>query len=486
MSATILERSKPRLGTPSPEPLDLRRRRDVQSRRFGRMTIRRQFRSITLMLLDVAALTLAVLVTIRFVNPAPIDRLLPLILVLGLLGQAVARTYGPAPTRRSIERILGGFALALLLAALLDTSFTEVDLGLAGYAVLAFTGGALLCGSRRLLDRVVGLVYGRGIAVERLLVIGGARDMAQVREHFRAASEGVQVVGYITPDGRERGGLGSLDSLSYVLQSQDVDRVVISAGLGPDPLRSVMRECFVHGASVCLVPATLSELKCRVSSKLVLGWPILELEVPRLHLFQVVLKRSLDIIGSTAGLLALSPLLLAVALGIKIASPGPAFFHQRRVGLGGRSFMIIKFRSMRADAEEVLRADPALYRKYVANGCKLSPEEDPRVFSFGSFIRRTSIDELPQLINVLKGDMSLVGPRPILPDQLTEYGSQAPTFLGVRPGLTGYWQVSGRSSVGYPERADLDIDYIVGWSIGMDLKILLRTVPEVLARRGAF
>jgi exopolysaccharide production protein ExoY len=234
-----------------------------------------------------------------------------------------------------------------------------------------------------------------------------------------------------------------------------------------------------------VVPRTLSKLDYRVSSRTVLGWPMLELQVPRLHLLQVLLKRSFDIAASAAALTLLAPLMMALAVAVKLDTPGPVLFRQRRLGVGGRAFTIYKFRSMRADAETVLRADPVLYQKYLDNDYKLPPEEDPRVSPLGRFLRRSSLDELPQLVNVLLGDMSLVGPRPIVPAEIKEYGSQAPTFLGVKPGVTGHWQVSGRSNVGYPERAELDVNYVLGWSLSVDLKILCRTIPAVLARRGA-
>ena len=137
------------------------------------------------------------------------------------------------------------------------------------------------------------------------------------------------------------------------------------------------------------------------------------------------------------------------------------------------------------DAEEVLRNDPFLSRRYVENDYKLPPEEDPRVTRVGRFLRRTSLDELPQLFNVLLGDMSLVGPRPVVPDEIAHYGAETRVFQAVKPGLTGHWQVSGRSDVVYPERAQLDIDYINNWGLARDLKILAGTVSAVLQRRGA-
>lgn len=162
------------------------------------------------------------------------------------------------------------------------------------------------------------------------------------------------------------------------------------------------------------------------------------------------------------------------------------FFTQERIGRDGKPFKIIKFRSMILNAEEVLKADEALYEEYVQNSYKLLPENDPRLTPIGAFIRKTSIDELPQFVNILKGEMSLIGPRPILNDELKEYTpEQLSELLAVKPGLTGWWQVSGRSNVSYPERCELELYYPRHISFWLDVKIALLTVVHVLFRRGA-
>src|SRR5262249_43983830 len=142
-------------------------------------------------------------------------------------------------------------------------------------------------------------------------------------------------------------------------------------------------------------------------------------------------------------------------------------------------------RTMRTDAEKILRANPELYHKYISNNYKLPEGDDFRITPFGRFLRATSLDELPQLINILKGDLSLVGPRPIVPQELEEYGDFAPFLLSVRPGLTGYWQVMGRSTIGYPRRAELELEYIRDQSLKNDMNIILKTIPAVIKQRGA-
>lgn len=197
-------------------------------------------------------------------------------------------------------------------------------------------------------------------------------------------------------------------------------------------------------------------------------------------------KRAVDIIGATLGLVLLSPVFIVIALLIKRSSPGPVFFRQDRIGKNGKAFRIVKFRSMRIDAEAVLRADVKLWEAYVNNDFKLPAGQDPRVTTIGRWVRKTSIDELPQLWNVLVGEMSLVGPRPLVQGEIeTWYGDRAAQLLSVRPGMTGPWQVNGRSSVGYPHRAELELSYIQRRSFWGDIAILLRTVQTVLTGRGA-
>lgn len=197
-------------------------------------------------------------------------------------------------------------------------------------------------------------------------------------------------------------------------------------------------------------------------------------------------KRLLDCIGALALLLLVSPVLFVLIGLIHLTSPGPTLFRQRRIGLGGASFEMLKLRTMRTNAESVLRSNPHLHARYVANNFKLLPEDDPRLTRVGRLLRATSLDELPQLINVLRGHMSLVGPRPVLLEELDQYGPKVEAYLSVKPGLTGMWQVSGRSNMDYSTRVQMDVLYVEGWSLASDLKILARTPRAVLSREGAY
>ncbi|NNE72641.1 MAG: sugar transferase [Acidimicrobiales bacterium] len=195
-------------------------------------------------------------------------------------------------------------------------------------------------------------------------------------------------------------------------------------------------------------------------------------------------KRSIDIVLAGIALIVLVPVLLVLALGVKASSPGPLLFSQSRVGKGGRLFPMYKFRSMFPDAEARLIADPELFERYVANNYKLPESEDPRVTPLGRFLRKSSLDELPQFWSVLRGHMSLVGPRPVVPHEL-ESERRNDGYVYARPGITGSWQVEARSDVGYPERCEFDNEYLESWSLWRDFSLLVRTVPAVLAGRGA-
>lgn len=185
-----------------------------------------------------------------------------------------------------------------------------------------------------------------------------------------------------------------------------------------------------------------------------------------------LIKRSLDIFGAVIGIILTLPvMIILLSFYFFGENKGKVFFKQKRIGKNGNEFHIYKFRSMVVDAERKLKENQDLYKKYVENNFKLEQDEDPRITKFGKFIRKSSLDELPQFINVLKGDMSLVGPRPVVLEELDEYGNKKTEFLSVKPGVTGYWQVCGRSNVGYPERVDIELYYVNNKSLYFDIQI---------------
>ena len=205
------------------------------------------------------------------------------------------------------------------------------------------------------------------------------------------------------------------------------------------------------------------------------------------RVFYLAIKRIVDFVLALTGLVVTSPIFIMISILYLIGqNKGPVIFGHTRVGENGKEFKLYKFRSMIVNAEEILKNNDELYKKYVQNNYKLEPDEDPRITNIGRYLRETSLDELPQLINVLKGDMSLVGPRPVIKEELEEYDSRLNEFLSVKPGVTGYWQICGRSEIGYPERAELEYYYIDHQGFKLDFKIIVNTIMLVLMRKGAY
>lgn len=195
-------------------------------------------------------------------------------------------------------------------------------------------------------------------------------------------------------------------------------------------------------------------------------------------------KRAFDVVGALVLLVVLVPALVVVALVVALTSRGPVLFRQQRVGYGGRTFAMLKFRTMHADAEQRLREDGGLDEWYVNGGYKIPAHLDPRVTRVGRWLRMSSLDELPQLFNVLAGHMSLVGPRPVVSRELDEYGDHVGSYLALRPGLTGLWQVEGRNDIAFPERAEIDSHYHANCGPWLDVAIVARTPLAVVSRRG--
>jgi lipopolysaccharide/colanic/teichoic acid biosynthesis glycosyltransferase len=197
----------------------------------------------------------------------------------------------------------------------------------------------------------------------------------------------------------------------------------------------------------------------------------------------LLVKRIFDLAGATAALLVLTPLLCLIAVLVRVSSPGPVIYRRRVLGVEGFQFDAFKFRTMVQDADRIWQSDNDLARRFKEN---MKLRTDPRVTAIGRVLRRLSLDELPQLFNVIRGEMSLVGPRMIAPEEANRYGGALTRRLSVRPGITGLWQVSGRQNVDYNTRIALDLEYIENWSLWLDLVILLKTIPVVLSMRGAY
>jgi exopolysaccharide biosynthesis polyprenyl glycosylphosphotransferase len=360
-----------------------------------------------------------------------------------------------------------------------------------GFFFLVFTIGvpALLI-ERRILRRGVQRARDNGALMQRVLIAGSSDHVDEVAAVLRRERWlGYEVMGALTPahdrKPETRAGIpvfGNADDVS-VMKSADV--VLFAGGSDTSALRmrSIVWELEQHDVQLVVAPSVSDTGSDRVRVRPVGGLPLMHLDPPTYGEAARLGKRSFDILGSGALLLALSPLFLIGMLAILIQDRGPVLFRQTRVGRHGEEFTCLKLRTMVTDAEERLRA-LHLVTGHKAGIFKL--KHDPRITRPGRWLRRFSIDELPQLINVFRGDMSLVGPRPPLPEEVATYGDDTARRLHVRPGLTGLWQVSGRSDLSWEEAVRLDLYYVDNWSMLQDLAILTRTLGAVLGSRGAY
>ena len=331
-----------------------------------------------------------------------------------------------------------------------------------------------------------------GAKTLRILVIGSrsrAQDLVQaLREHLIL---GVEIVGFIDPEPTFVGSkvlgipvIGTLDNIHDCLKNNVIDEVVIaiSRSLLKDA-EPIVQACEEEGIRLRFMADIFNVQLARISLSNIQGIPLLNMEPVSQDPQQLLAKRSFDFTTTLLALPLLIPIFLVVGIAIKLESPGPVFFIQQRVGMRKHIFPMFKFRSMHINAEERLKDIEHLNE---AEGPIFKMQNDPRVTRVGDFIRKTSIDELPQLINVLRGEMSLVGPRPMSQRDvgLFTHGIQRKRF-SVQPGLTCIWQISGRSNLPFEKWLELDLEYIDTWSFGLDLKILVKTIPAVLKSKGA-
>jgi len=317
-------------------------------------------------------------------------------------------------------------------------------------------------------------------------ILVGAPSKSQRFAHAVAAPGGdYRVVGFVAAG--ENGGefLGTIDELPSLIATHDVEAVVVCADLPVTRISAVIEECLHSGCQILYPARAVRVYGVRPSLVWHYDQPFFELGSPVLRARALISKRIVDIVVSSLLLLLLSPILIAIAIAVAIDSPGSPFFFQERAGLGGRLFRMIKFRTMRvgADAEKAELAH--LNRTGDIRLFKIP--DDPRITRLGRFLRQWSLDELPQLFNVLVGEMSLIGPRPFFESDFAEYEDHHFRRLDAKPGITGLWQVSGRSeTLDFEDVIYLDRQYIEQWSFWLDVSILLRTVPAVLRRTGAY
>jgi exopolysaccharide biosynthesis polyprenyl glycosylphosphotransferase len=398
----------------------------------------------------------------------------------------VTGNYGVGDQRRDPRRLFLACALATALPLWMTIWTRGLEPVIVQYAITTVLVWAGLAIERQAIDQFIERMQPRYQNAAATLFVGAAEQCREAIDSPGFAIGGeCRPVGFVdvrsppAPDA-----LGHIADFRSLLDRAGAEVVVICGYLTDMRFREVVDASLEAESQVLSLPRSIAIAGVQPSLAWRRGQPVIELTAPSLKGWQLAIKRVVDVFGSVIGLALASPILAGIAIAVKLDSPGPVLFEQERVGFGGRVFRMLKLRTMKdgADREKQSVAhlnhtgDPRLFK--IPN--------DPRVTALGRWLRRYSLDELPQLWNVLVGDMSLVGPRPFFESDLAVYEDHHFRRLGAKPGITGLWQVSGRSDiVDFEEVVKLDTQYIRDWSLPLDLEILARTVPAVLKRRGA-
>ncbi len=349
----------------------------------------------------------------------------------------------------------------------------------------------VLCAARLIVSLIMGILYRLGLGETRLLVVGSGRLGKMIMQHLVANPNlGYNIVGFLhdmheppSDFGRFKM-LGTLEDLGMVIRSMQIDEVIIAlpSNLHQQSIRSV-RLCERLGTSFKLVPDLYELSLSRIDMEAIEGIPLIGIKQVSINSAQRIVTRVVDIIVAALILIIGLPLWLCISLAICLSSSGEILYKQTRIGLNGRPFKVYKFRSMYKNSEAKL-ADLMAHNE--VQGPLFKIKDDPRITPVGKFLRHTSFDEIPQFINVIKGEMSLVGPRPPLPHEVAQYEEWQKGRLAIKPGMTGLWQVRGRSDISFDEGVLMDLYYIENWSLRLYFQVLLRTIPVVIFRRGAY
>ncbi len=466
---------------------DVRLRRELTHRRLVVSIMRRFTRVTTLHMLDGIILAGVIFLLGEMWSPfASATGFIPAIVAIFLLSLNALSTYDPGDARRDERRLLSGIGLALLILVCLTVFPPQIPLPTSFLVALGSAGFIALATGRKLMDALVRQAYVHGIGLRKTVMVG---NLDEVGRSIRLLRDGRNIdqyfVGHLTPDERpDPTALGTLSDIPRVLDDHDVQEVIITTQISAETQRWISECCFERGAALFVVPSVIGTTDCRAEPLRVGACTLLRLHPARLEFPALLAKRLFDVGLSAVAMVLLAPLMVLIGVAIKLESPGPVLYRARRVGLGGRIFDMWKFRSMYQDAEH-REAELAHLNIYPGGTFKI--QNDPRVTRVGRILRRTSLDELPQLLNVLIGEMSLVGPRPALHGDLDRYEPHHYERLTVIPGITGPWQVGGRNLVtDFETILGMEQSYIRSWSLLLDAKILIRTLGVVIRGEGAY
>jgi exopolysaccharide biosynthesis polyprenyl glycosylphosphotransferase len=415
-------------------------------------------------------------------------RWLPFLMLVTVLVFWRAGLYAPRERRGGAGRIASSLLLVtvITLAFAVGTGYQHTTFGL---YLMAFVLGTVVVSMLRASYEVLSADMWRAAgARRRAVLVGDGERLVRLHRALGIGRGGIrfEFVGVLS---RDAGGidlpvLGSVDALPRILREHPLDELIVSgADLAEEELLDLVEAAHRFGVKVRIAPTTTELLTQRAEYTAGQGVPLFELRPPVLAGLDWAIKRSFDLVVSAAMIVVAAPLWAVIALAVKLDSPGPVFYRDRRIGLGEGEFGMFKFRSMYTDASA---RQAGLESANEASGPLFKIKDDPRVTRVGGFLRRYSIDELPQVLNVLLGDMSLVGPRPLpLRDYVQLEDWHRKRYL-VLPGMTGLWQVSGRIDLSFDDLVRLDFYYLENWSIWLDISVLAKTLPAVVARRGAY
>ena len=470
---------------------DVRMRRELAHRRFVVSIARQALRLVTLHALDAAAVVVAFTVANALSDVTIGMGALPALIAFVLLGLNVRASYKAGEARRDAQRLITGAAIGMALMAIPGTMPSEFAITREFIGVFGLTTVAALILERRAVNAVVHAAYRHGFGLRRALLVTRAHeyhDFLRSLDSHRPGqlAEDHVVVGYVSPDlTHDAASLGQLTELERILEDRDISELLVATNVRDARLSQITETCFERGVRVLIMPPAPHAIRGWAEPTRVGALPAYQLHPARLELPALILKRATDLVLATFGLLVAMPLMVLIAMAIKLESRGPIFFRQRRVGLGGSEFQMWKFRSMYHEAES--RQHEIAHLNAYGDTKLFKMPLDPRITRVGKFLRRFSLDELPQLFNILAGEMSLVGPRPPLPSEVLQYEPRHFIRLSVVPGLTGPWQVNGRNLIrDFEEVVRLEREYIEGWSIRSDVEIMLRTLGVVLSGKGAY
>lgn len=416
-------------------------------------------------------------------------------LMLGAWNSRQSRILGSGPDeyKRVAAASLWLFGIVAIVSYVLRIDTAR---GYVGIALPAGLFGLIL--ARWLLRQHLSVDRQGGDSMSRLILLGGPSAVAHLATTLtKAKHAGYLPIAAYTPGIPDSAAVDNVSGLPVLGRDPDVktiveaidrckaDAVAVSAGvqLHPQTLRHLGWELAARNVGLIMAPALTDIAGPRIHTQQVAGLPLIHVTTPTLEGGQRVAKRLFDVAVSGLLILLTAPVMGLVALMVKLDSPGPIFFRQERVGIEGAHFRMLKFRSMVVDAEKRLEE---LAERNEGHGVLFKIKNDPRVTTVGGFLRRYSLDELPQLFNIFSGSMSLVGPRPPLPREVEAYEHDVRRRLLVKPGLTGLWQVSGRSNLSWQDSVRLDLYYVENWSLAGDLVIILRTVRAVFHSTGAY